>query len=343
MRIIIAIICLVNIMTKSFGQELVVQHEGDLLYIYHVVAPKENWYSLSRMYSTSPKELVSTNQTGLDMGLAITQKIKIPLNSNNFIQTEKIATKDGLIPAYHLISEKEGLFRISQLYKKVPIDRIKEWNKLTSDDVKVGNLIVIGFLKFKKDTLTSNISKLTVLPKADSITTKKAVTVQSNPIVQPQQTVNNPTKPVINTEKELVTNVKAIVTSEKPITKVEKTIPKAVEPTNSKIVFGSEGAFIGLYNSQTKGKVLNNLNGTADIFKSNSGWNDGKYYVLMNTLAPGTIVKVVALSSNLTIYAKVLGNIPPGKENEGVSLRISNAASAQLKVGEGRFEVKISW
>ena len=63
-------------MTKSFGQELIVQHEGNLLYIYHVVAPKENWYSLSRMYSTSPKELVLINQTGLDMGLAITQKLK---------------------------------------------------------------------------------------------------------------------------------------------------------------------------------------------------------------------------------------------------------------------------
>jgi hypothetical protein len=63
----------------------------------------------------------------------------------------------------------------------------------------------------------------------------------------------------------------------------------------------------------------------------------------MNSLTPGTIIKVIAVTNNRVVYAKVLGGIPPGKENEGLTLRISNAATAQLGMGEGFFDVKISW
>jgi hypothetical protein len=38
-----------------------------------------------------------------------------------------------------------------------------------------------------------------------------------------------------------------------------------------------------------------------------------------------------------------LGEIPPMKENEGLAARISNAAASALGLGEGRFDVQLSW
>ena len=62
---------------------------------------------------------------------------------------------------------------------------------------------------------------------------------------------------------------------------------------------------------------------------------DGKYYMLMNDVVPGTIVKIGSSESGKTIYAKVLGAVPPGKESEGLALRLSNAAAAALGMQEG--------
>jgi hypothetical protein len=72
-------------------------------------------------------------------------------------------------------------------------------------------------------------------------------------------------------------------------------------------------------------------NGQAAVFKSTSGWNDGKYYALMTNITPGTIVKVTNTINNRSIYAKVLGEIPTGRESEGLIIRVSNAAAAELK------------
>lgn len=63
----------------------------------------------------------------------------------------------------------------------------------------------------------------------------------------------------------------------------------------------------------------------------------------MNNVTAGTIVRVTNLDNSRTVYAKVLGELPPGKENEGLIIRISNAAGSELQVMETRFAVELSW
>ena len=62
----------------------------------------------------------------------------------------------------------------------------------------------------------------------------------------------------------------------------------------------------------------------------------------MNSVAVGTIIRVSGLNGK-TIYAKVLGQLPEMKESNGLIIRISNAASAELGLGEGKFPVEIKY
>ena len=77
-------------------------------------------------------------------------------------------------------------------------------------------------------------------------------------------------------------------------------------------------------------------------FKTTAGWNDYKYYILMNDVAIGTIAKLTAANGK-TIYAKVLWNLGDMKENEGLTCRISNAAVAALGINVNLFNVEISY
>jgi hypothetical protein len=62
----------------------------------------------------------------------------------------------------------------------------------------------------------------------------------------------------------------------------------------------------------------------------------------MNDVVPGTIVKLTATATAKTIHAKVLGAVPPGKESEGMLLRVSNAAASALGIPEGGATISLS-
>lgn len=83
--------------------------------------------------------------------------------------------------------------------------------------------------------------------------------------------------------------------------------------------------------------------GTAKIFKTESGWNDQKYFILMNNIEPGRVVKVENPQSNKIIYAKVLWNLGSGKENEGLTYRISEAAAQKLGINGEEFNLAVTY
>jgi hypothetical protein len=67
------------------------------------------------------------------------------------------------------------------------------------------------------------------------------------------------------------------------------------------------GYFKNNFNQQLKTSPLTKEQTlTSSIFKTQSGWQDGKYYLLINGVEPGTIVKITNPSNSKTVYAKVL-------------------------------------
>lgn len=109
-------------------------------------------------------------------------------------------------------------------------------------------------------------------------------------------------------------------------------------------ISGGGGFFESSFQTQAKeGKVHKIENPVFGTFKSTSGWQDGKYYVLMNEVVPGTIVKIESKPNRKSIYAKVLGNVPPGKESEGMALRMSNATFTALGLDKSADGLELTW
>lgn len=324
---------------------LEIQQEAGKVFLLHKVAPKENWYSIGRLYNISPKEIAPYNNTTMEKGLSIGQPLKIPLSAVNFLQSGQPAGDEVAVPVYHTVKEKEGLYRIGQLYNKVPVEQLRVWNGLASDEVSKNVRLVVGYLKVKKD-----LSSLAAGGK-----TKVGGAVDAAPQTKPA--VKEPEPTVVKTEKKpdpvVVTEKKPVKTeSAPPVTAAppQKAEPQPVrtepvaQPTAS-VNNGEGGAFGGIYNEQSRsGGNPETVNGAAAIFKSTSGWKDSKYYALMNKVLPGTIVKVINPANSRFVYAKVLGEIPPGRENEGLLIRISNAAASELSLDEGgKYDLQLSW
>lgn len=310
--------------STSSAQDKLLIAEGTSpnLYIIHTVAPKDNYYSVGRMYNVSPKDLAPYNDLTFEKGLSLGQTVKIPLGTNNFSQGEAPKENEVMVAIYHIVQAKEGLYRVSVKYNKVPIDALKKWNKLSGDAVSNGTKLIIGYLKVVKDQ-SPLASKATKVNTPD-VAIKKPGDKKQTAKIQ---------------EKEKVRE--QVPKEEKPEVK-EKPVENVPVKSNSTINFNG-GKFKSLYSDQSKNSTSQNEFGVAAIFKTTSGWQDGKYYCFHNTAEPGTIIKITNTANGKSVYAKVLDAIPDIKQNSGLLLRISNSAAEELGVTDTKFDCSISY
>ena len=308
----------------------------------HTVTAKETLYSIGREYNIHPKELAAFNNIPFDKGLTLGQVIKIPAKGKLpvFVSppaktdirvketvpvkttpaktvavkappaTAEVAT--AMVPIYHKVAKKETLYHISTLYNKVPVADIKKWNHLTGDGLSEGTELIVGYKKASKEDA-----------------------LKAAPIVTKQLPVNTKTEEPAG--KDLpVKNPPVLPAISLPTPAEVKT---GTNPVTGKNFNG--GFFKNLYSKQPFQKTEEK--GEAGIFKSTSGWEDGKYYCLHNKAQAGSVIKITSTATNKTIYAKVLDVIPDLKQNNGLIIRLSNAAAAELGAGANNFECTINY
>jgi len=295
--------------------DLLVKSSDKGLYVDHKVAAKENFYSIGRLYNISAKEIAAFNKLDMEKGLNIGQAVRIPLTEANFTQSGNKGT-----PVYYKVSEKQSLGKISNLNNKVPVENLKQWNGLNTEQANADSKLVIGFIVSKE------------LPSV-TLAEKKAPVEK---IVKTEPVKENPKteEKIVKTEPVVKEPVKEPV--------IEK---KAPVVTEQKTASSDQGYFKTSFEEQVRSLSRSkNETVTSGIFKTASGWQDYKYYLLMDKVDPGTIVKITNPENNKAVYAKVLGEMNGIRQNEGLNIRISNAAALALNVAEtDKFIVKVNY
>ena len=107
-------------------------------------------------------------------------------------------------------------------------------------------------------------------------------------------------------------------------------------------VSAAEGYYAAQFSAALPAQQLLEISGSGGLFKSITGWGDKRYYVLMNEVVPGSIVRVT-VDQVKYICARVLGPIPDNKPNKGLLVRLSNAAAAALGVSEMMFTATVNY
>ena len=328
----------------SFSQDLVIKSGSKGLYLEHKVAPKEGLFPIGRMYNVHPRHLANFNGIDFNKGLAIGQLINVPLTDTNFKQ----AVNTG-VPVYYKASGNESLANVS-VKNKAPINNLRAWNNLTTDNVSPGTKLIVGFLISNelKDRVVTITPKTLVVE--ESVSNVKKADAQKKQM-EPDATKEVKTDPVVKKEtdtkkEEEPKNVEPDIKKEAPpVVKEEpkKTEPAAKQPAT--INDDGTGYFKNSFYQQvrtsppSKEQTL-----TSSIFKTTRGWQDGKYYLLINGVEPGTIVKITNPSNSKTIFAKVLYAMDKIRENQGVDIRISDAAASTLAVSEmDKFILKVNY
>ena len=291
-------------------QKLLLYGKPNAMYIEHKVGEKESLSSIGRIYGITASQLSRFNGRSPSSVLSKGSTLKIPLSVND------ISQKTGT-PVYHTVVKGDNLFKISQRYNKVPVNQLKTWNKLGAAGVKNGQELVVGYIKTNSDQ-PSPVS-----------TQKEAVTEKS---VESIVTTEAATKSQVSEQ------VKTVPVKEK------ESVPVFHNDLDEKnnATLSDEGFFASLYDRDDLTLVQQYRSGDAATFKTISGWTDRKYYVLINDIKPGTIVRITA-SNNKSICARVLSQLPVTKGDEGLLLRMNNAAASALGIKDEKFTVTLTF
>jgi len=325
MRKIILFALLIWSVSLSFGQRLKVQKSGSVLYITHKVTAKETLYSLGRTYHVTAKEIAVANKLKQDAGISVGQQIKIPLKKSNFIQQASKSHSDAE-PVYYTVKKGDNLAKISKNYNRVKEADLKKWNHLSKSLIKPGQQLIIGYLKVSDDATTETANTTTDTNKKPTAPPKNTADAgfgeyNNNTATKPATVSNTNTKPA-------------------PANQSGDNVLLQVDSAASNII-PEESFFAANYSINAANAQERSVVGSAATFKSTSGWTDKKYYILMNDVAPETIVKITA--NGKSVYAKVLESLPDLKDNKNMLCRISNAAASVLGIVDPKFEVVITY
>lgn len=315
------------------AQEVLVQSNDKGMYVPHTVSPKENFYSIGRLYAISPKDIAAFNGVDMASGLSVGQVINVPLTAANFSQTSESGT-----PVYYQVGEKEGLYRVSVKNNKVQMASLRKWNKLASDNISTGQKLIVGYIQSTGVPATAAVA-----------VQQPAVKPQETPKpAQPQPATTEPVKQPQQSREVAKQNPPAEVkVREAEAPRPAPVAPRpqeAAQPARQLSATGS-GYFKNQFEAQSRSQNAGkDLTLSAGIFKTSSGWQDGKFYALLDGVEPGTIVRIVNPGNNKVVFAKVLGEMSGIRQNTGLDIRISNAAAAALEQGDvEKFVVRVNY
>jgi len=327
-----------TILRAQANETLLIKSSSKGLYVDHKVTPKENFYSMGRTFNVHPKHIALFNGLDMSNGLSLGQTVKIPLSDTNFTQKT-----DKGIPVYYVTGNGETLYRVSTNNKNVLMENLRKWNHLSSDKLANGTKLVVGYL-----TTAETQAMAVNAPSQVTETTTKPVQ-QNKDMVKTEVA----TKPEQKKEVAKTDQVKNDANSKPEQKKKEESEPKDQPRKNSDVVQAKEevkikntgqGYFKASFDQQVKQQPASKEETvTSGIFKTASGWEDAKYYLLMSGAEAGTIVRITNPVNNKIIYAKLLGDMND-KQSQGLNIRISNAAANALDISEtDKFTVKLNY
>ena len=320
---------------------------AQLAYSMHTLVAGESLSNLAKSHHTTVGDIMRLNGMNAQSQLHIGDKIKIPA-STTVIQTKPVVAASTPAPAVavstiaktHVVATGETLYRISQTYK-IPVERLMALNNLQDGNVKLGQTLVVS-----EGTIPQSPAKTRTEQSAPVISepqrqNEQAETIQAQQEVkQPVSTNTNVTTPLPSQKPDANPPVTTGPPSTTTTPEIDIDNSNSQQTTYSSLTdIPKEGFFTSLYGKEVRNRSEKTKNGAAMTFKSASGWADKKYYILMNDVPSGSIVKIK--NGNNELYAKVLWNLGDMKENDGLDFRISTAAAAALGISDQKFPLTI--
>ncbi len=273
-----------------------------------------------------------------------------------------IERKGDQVLVLHKVKSGQTLYSLSRRYG-TSVQSIRDENGGLSAGLKVGQTLKIPYGKEVKEAVSEALpsdAKVHTVGKGEtlfSISRKYGLKVEqlknlnkltSNALALGQKliveagtpTVVQPPKPV-EAPKEEVTEPEVddkVAVPETPVTPID-TVSAADVVDTTAVAAQVEKEEPAVYEGTPFEEITEE--GVAELIEEEEP--SKKFLALHKTAKVGTVIKIRNLKNDLTVYVRVIGQIPDTSDNENVLIKINKRAHDQLKALDPRFMAELSY
>ena len=300
---------------------MVTQKQG-VYFIIHEVDKGETAYGIARRYHISNKDLRETNELSNDE-LRLGQLLQIPFIPEKATDSLK---KDILVKNRHQVAKGETLYAIA-LHYNTPIQSLRDWNKLSSDELSIGQYLIL--VDSENESTTASIADLIEEDLIYIVQNGENLVEISSKFKISEDSIrsyNNLKNNRLKTGQKL--NIPLVVSKEIDMASIGQ-VPNYIDTEyGSKILYYEEGGVTRCTEEGIVRKIASELTTT-------------KYLALHRELPIGTIFQVINLMNNSAVYVRVVGKLQATGLNENVLLRITENTFMALGIRDEQGRVKI--
>jgi LysM repeat protein len=253
--------------------------------------------------------------------------VETPEEEQKKEEKKKDSTGKSTKVKYHTVAKGETLYRISK-ENNLTVDELKALNNLTSNNVKVGQKLIVG-----KESSSSTVKSE---PKTEVTKPKTNDTAVETPVKSVEPTVLTKTK----NEEQYTKQV-----AEQETTK-ERTEPIKAAKVDTPSVYSNPGTSRNsvVEKDPKSGIVTDRIteNGVA-TWITDGELNQNKFYALHRTAPIGTIIKITNRMNNNSVFVKVIGFLPDTGDNANIIIKITQAAAQRIGAIDQRFQAELSY
>ncbi|MCU0353694.1 MAG: LysM peptidoglycan-binding domain-containing protein [Cytophagales bacterium] len=371
-----------------------VERRGKNVLVLHKVEYGETLFSLARRYRTSVKQIKSENP-GMSEALKEGVTVKVPYTGTaTEKQTASVVDKPANAKT-HTVGNGEGLYAIARKYR-VSVADLRRWNGLASDEIQIGQELIVSGGKEKmpettvaaRSTTEKTVAEKPVVEKPTNAKThtvangeglyaiarKHRVSVtdlkrwnnldsdeirigQELVLTEPAAAATTPTvlaknetrpeprvvetrvpEPVKTVQTEKTSTEKSVAAVEPIASVTEKPMEKTGDSIGNKAEAEKPAVPMVINNS---GYVKTVENGMAEALTDGAG---GDLFLALHRTAPvGTIMQIRNEMNDQSVFVKVIGKLPETGDNDKVIVKVSKRAYERLAAVDKRFRVQISY
>lgn len=340
----------VSFLEGSAADSLRTERIGDRYFVIHRVEKEETLYSLSKRYNADLDQIIKTNGI-INNHISLAQELKIPIKG----EPDPVTYAERTTKKHHTVSTGETLYAISRRYG-VTVDQLRNWNNLPSNEISVGQSLVV-------DTGSGKRSEQEELPEGEEVVENNTVAEDTGRAPESNRK-DNPEASDVPEEFTVyyVQNGEMLGGIARKFNVRPDSIVIWNSLPNTYLSIGQKLLIKGEIDAELQKKAPNTTttpygtirkstdqSGFTRFFeegiasKIDSSVETEKYLALHRSLPMGTLIEVRNLMNNKKVFVRVVGKLPETGLNENVLIRLTPVCFERLGVIDSRTRVEVSY
>ena len=144
---------------ETNNQKVTADYDEKGVYVYHSIQKGQTLYRVSKIYGHDLEKILALNADIDIEDIAAGQKIRIPFTASDARFPNTYTRMYDLQAIKYQVKKGETLYQMKRTFHNPSIQQLMLWNRMENENLKVGQLLIVGFVERNDEQLLYNMGR----------------------------------------------------------------------------------------------------------------------------------------------------------------------------------------